>query len=239
MSYYNQFLIRNTIFLIFTFLVVSSILAAILYIFNFSDRNFILFLCSLILSSFLAIFVLLVSIYYFHYKHNSKQNEIIDLAFKDFSKSIYKPMVFYSLKKYLFSIQNDRTFIEDSHFWSVLFELNRFQKNLENISFEHQSFLLHQMDLLFNSVHLYKKYSILVNQDSVDLFQCNSLKSFNSLVESEFLNKKSNNRLDIESRFKEFVNLKIMSIHEYDFYKDFVKLGDSNILTQLKIKLFF
>ena len=79
----------------------------------------------------------------------------------------------------------------------------------------------------------------MVNQDSVDLFQCNSLKSFNSLVESEFLNKKSNNRLDIESRFKEFVNLKIMSIYEYDFYKDFVKLGDSNIFTQLKIKLFF
>lgn len=239
MTYHNQFLIRNTIFLIFSFLVSSSILATILYILNISDRNFILFLCSLILSSFLTIFVLLIYIYYTHYKHNSKQNEIIDLSIKDFSKSIYKPMVFYSLKKYLFSIQNDRTFIEDSHFWGVLFELNRFQKNLENISFEHQSFLLNQMDLLFNSVHLYKKYSILINQDSVDLFQYNSLKSFNSLVESEFLNKNSNNRLDIESRFKEFVNLKIMSIYEYDFYKDFVKLGDSNIFTQLKIKLFF
>lgn len=238
MSYYNQFLIRNTIFLIFTFLVVSSILAAILYIFNLSDRNFILFLCSLILSSFLAIFVLLVSIYYFHYKHNSKQNEIIDLAFKDFSKSIYKPMVFYSFKKYLFSIQNDRTFIENSHFWNILFELNRFQKNLENISFEHQSFLLHQMDLLFNSVDLYKRYSILINQDSVDLFQCNSLKSLNSFIEGEF-SIKSNVKLDIESRIKEFINLKIISIHEYDFYKDFVKLNDSNIFTQLKIKLFF
>lgn len=239
MTYHNQFLIRNTMFLIFMFLICCSYLAAFLFVFDFGNRNLFVFIFSLVISSFFAIFCLLICIYYMHYKHNLKQEEIINLAINDFSKSTYKPMVFYSLKKYLHSIKNDRTFMEDSHFWNVLFELNRFQKNLENISFNYQSFLLHKLDILFNSVDLYKKYSILVNQDSVDLFQYKTLRSFNSFIESEIVNEKLGNRDNMESMFKEFINLKIMSIHEQDFYKDFVKLGDSNMVSQLKIKLFF